>query len=185
VLSLPTPGGRLRTVWPWLGTIIRLVLAAVLIVAGWPKFVDVEGTVRSVAAFRLLPQDLVRPFAYALPAFELVLALLLILGIGTRLLGVAYAALMVMFLFGIASAWARGLRIDCGCFGNAGQVVPDPVPGYIRDIVRDVGLLLGALWLVVWPYTRLALDSLLGLTHPSVDPSSSDLPDPAHPGAHR
>lgn len=178
------PGGRWRPVWPWIGTIIRLVLAGVLIVAGWPKFVDVEGTVRSVTAFRLVPQGLVRPFAYALPAFELVLALLLILGIGTRLLGVAYAALMVMFLFGIASAWARGLRIECGCFGNTGATVPDPVPGYIRDIVRDVGLLLGAVWLVVWPYTRLALDSALGLTHPDTDPSSRELPHPVHPGAH-
>jgi uncharacterized membrane protein YphA (DoxX/SURF4 family) len=170
--------------WPWAGTVIRLVLAAVLFVAGWPKFVDVEGTVRTVTAFQLVPDGLIRPFAYALPAFELVLGVLLVLGLGTRLLGVAYAALMVMFLFGIVSAWARGLSIECGCFGNTGAEVADPVPGYVRDIVRDVLLLLGALWLVAWPRTRFSLDGALGLHGPEQpsDPDTDPLPS-SQPGA--
>ena len=191
MFSIPVPRGRLRPIWPWAGTVIRLVLAGVLFVAGWPKFVDVEGTVRSVTAFQLVPDGLVRPFAYAMPTFELVLGALLVLGLGTRLLGVAYAGLMLMFLFGIASAWARGLSIECGCFGNTGAEVLDPVPGYIRDIVRDVLLLLGALWLVLWPRTRFSLDGALGLYGPDepADPGPDAGPDPdptaptSHPGA--
>lgn len=167
MFSLPTPGGALGRAWPWIGTAIRYVLAGVFIWAGWPKFIDVEGTVRSVTAFHLVPDPFVRSFAYALPVVELGIAVLLILGLGTRLLGLAYAGLMVMFIFGIAWAWAHGLSINCGCFGNTGEIVHDPVPGYIRDILRDTALLAGALWLVVWPYTRFALDGLIGLTTPA------------------
>jgi uncharacterized membrane protein YphA (DoxX/SURF4 family) len=138
----------------------------VFVAAGWPKFLDTEGTVRSVRAFQLVPASLVRPFAYALPALELVLAGLLLLGLGTRLAAAVTAGLMVMFGFGIATAWGRGLSIDCGCFGATGTTVADPVPGYVRDLLRDTGFLLMAGLLCWRPHSRLSLDALLGVTHP-------------------
>jgi uncharacterized membrane protein YphA (DoxX/SURF4 family) len=150
---------------PWLSTLARLFLAGVFLTAGWPKLLDTEGTVRSVRAFQLVPEALVRPFAYGLPALELAVAVVLVIGLGTRLAALATAALMVMFLFGIAAAWSRGLAIDCGCFGNAGLAVADPVAGYIRDILRDLGFLAVAAFLVRWPASRLSLDALLGVTH--------------------
>lgn len=154
-----------RPTWqPWLSTAARLFLAGVLAVAGWPKLLDAEGTVRSVRAFQILPEGLVRPFAYGLPMVELVLALLLVLGLGTRIAGAATAVLMIVFLGGIASAWARGLAIDCGCFGSTGNAVPDPVPGYVRDIFRDLLFLGAAVLLTLSPRSRLSIDGLLGLT---------------------
>jgi hypothetical protein len=62
---------------------------------------------------------------------------------------------------GIASAWARGLSIDCGCFGGGGQLGPGRHPNYAPEILRDVGLLLVAAFLVSWPRTRLAIDEWL------------------------
>jgi uncharacterized membrane protein YphA (DoxX/SURF4 family) len=154
-----------RPTWqPWLSTAARLFLAGILAFAGWPKLLDAEGTVRSVRAFQILPESLVRPFAYGLPMLELVLALLLLVGLGTRIAGAATAVLMIVFLGGIASAWARGLSIDCGCFGNAGTTVPDPVPGYVRDIFRDLLFLGAAVLLVLSPRSRFSVDGLLGLT---------------------
>ncbi len=114
-----------------------------------------------------MPEVLVRPFAYGLPALELVLGVLLLIGLGTRLAAALTAALMAMFLFGIVMAWARGLSIDCGCFGSAGQPVTDPVPGYVRDILRDVGLLLLAAFLVWRPFSRVSVDGALGVTGPA------------------
>ena len=153
--------GRL-TVWqPWLSTVARLFLAGVFLFAGWPKLIDSEGTVRSVRAFRLLPEALVVPFGYALPLVELVIAVLLIAGLFTRIVAVVTCGMMVMFLFGISSAWARGLSIECGCFGNTGSLVVNPVPGYIQDILRDTGFLVVALCLARWPSSRWSLDRFL------------------------
>jgi len=151
---------------PWAATAIRLGLGWVFVAAGWPKFTDPEGTVRSVRAFQLVPETFVRPFAYALPTLELVLAALLVLGLLTRLAALVTAALMVMFIVGIATAWGRGLSIDCGCFGATGTTVADPVAGYVKDLLRDTAFLAGALVLTWRPFSRLSLDALLGLTHP-------------------
>ena len=73
---------------------------------------------------------------------------------------VASALLFVAFIIGIASAWARGLSIDCGCFGGGGQI-PDAAAKYPGEIARDVGLLALSAWLVVRPRSRLALDTVL------------------------
>ncbi len=151
---------------PWLSTLARLVLAAVWFWAGWPKFLDTEGTVRSVRAFQLLPEAAVRPFAYGLPPLELVLGVLLLIGLGTRLASAMTGALMAMFIIGILMAWARGLSIDCGCFGDTGVQVADPVPGYIWNLLRDVGLLTMAGLLVRRPFSRLSVDAALGITSP-------------------
>jgi len=164
---------RFATAQPWLSTAARLFLAGVFIWAGWPKFLDSEGTVRSVRAFQLVPETLVRPFAYALPMLELGLALLLILGLVTRIAALVTAGLMVMFLYGIAHSWAVGLSIECGCFGNTGATVVDPVPGYIWDLFRDSGYLLVAAFLTWRPFSRLALDGMLGLAR-----SGSAVPRP-------
>ena len=64
---------------------------------------------------------------------------------------------MVAFIAAVASAAARGLSIDCGCFGGGGQVAPGQT-AYGAEILRDVGLLLAALWLAWQPRSRYALD---------------------------
>ena len=156
--------GRLSARQPWLSTAARLFLAGVFVLAGWPKLLDPAGTVRSVAAFKLVPEALVGPFGYALPMLELAIAALLIAGLLTRIAALVTAGLMVMFLFGIASAWARGLSIECGCFGSTGSLVLDPVPGYMRDILRDTGFLIVALALARWPSSALSADRFLKLT---------------------
>ena len=148
---------------PWLTTAARLFLAGVFVWSGWPKLLDPEGTVRSVRAFQILPETVVPAFAYALPVVELAIALLLAVGLFSRLAALAFAGMMAMFLVGIVSAWTRGLSIDCGCFGNTGTFVADPVPGYIKDTLRDTGLLLLALAAAWWPRGVLDADRLLGL----------------------
>jgi uncharacterized membrane protein YphA (DoxX/SURF4 family) len=93
-----------------------------------------------------------------------VIGSLLILGLFTRAMGIVSSLFFIAFIIGISSAWARGLEINCGCFGNHG-VPADPQRQYAIDIARDVGLLLLSLWLVVWPRTKFALDNLLFPTH--------------------
>jgi uncharacterized membrane protein YphA (DoxX/SURF4 family) len=148
---------------PWLSLAARLVLAVVFAVAGWPKLLDPDGTLHSVRAFRLVPEAVVPVVGYGLPMLELVLALLLLVGLLTRPAAAVTGVLLVLFMVGIAAAWARGLRIDCGCFGASSGPVVDPVRGYALDLLRDAGLLLLAAWLVVFPSSRFSIDGRLGL----------------------
>ncbi|HEV7896828.1 MAG TPA: MauE/DoxX family redox-associated membrane protein [Planosporangium sp.] len=146
---------------PWLGTLARVALAAVWLIAGGSKVTDLAGSGRAVAAFRLMPVEMARIVGAALPFVEFALGVLLLLGLATRLAAAVSAALFAGYIVGIAAAWARGLSIDCGCFGGGGQLAPGQHPNYAPDILRDVGLLLVAGFLVVWPRTRLAIDEWL------------------------
>ncbi len=165
-MDLAPPAVRVRSshaVAPLVSLGARLVLAAVFAASGWPKLTDPDGTLRSVRAFRLVPEALVPAFGYALPAVELAVALLLLAGLVTRAAALVTAGLVVMFVVGIVAAWARGLAIDCGCFGTTGAAVADPVRGYVVDLLRDGALLALALWLAARPASPLSADRRLGL----------------------
>ncbi len=56
--------------------------------------------------------------------------------------------------------WARGITIDCGCFGGGGYD-PDAASHYPWEIARDAGLLALSAYLVWQGRTPLALDNLL------------------------
>jgi uncharacterized membrane protein YphA (DoxX/SURF4 family) len=111
---------------------------------------------RAVRAYRLLPEGLVGPVAFGLPVVEIAVGLALLAGVFVRTAALAAAALMVVFLAAVGSAWARGLQIDCGCFGGGGQVAAGRA-AYPGEVARDVGLLLVALLLAWRPASRLAL----------------------------
>ena len=106
----------------WVTTVARLVVAGVLIVAGWLKIGTPALSVQAVRAYELLPEPVATVVGYGLPILEIVLGVLLVVGLLTRAAGAASALLMLAFVVGIASAWARGLRIDCGCFGGGGKL---------------------------------------------------------------
>jgi len=144
----------------WFGTLARLVVGGVWLVAGLLKVSDGAASVRAVRAYDLLPEAVVPTVGHALPAFEIVIGLALLAGALTRAAAVASSVLLVAFIVGIASAWARGLQIECGCFGGGGFDA-DATDKYPWEIARDVGLLLLSLWLVWRPRTKLSLDSYI------------------------
>ena len=142
------------------GTLARLGLAAVWLVSGALKAIDLDQAVVAVRAYDVLPRAAADVVAAVLPFFEIALGLLLLLGIGTRLVAVISGGLLLVFIAGVAQAWARGLSIDCGCFGGGGAVAPGAT-AYVQEIVRDVGFLALAAWLVVRPHTLLSMDARL------------------------
>ncbi len=144
----------------WVGLLARLILGLVNLAAGWLKFQDPAGTVRSVRAYRILPEAVVPTVGHTLPMIELVLGGLLLLGLFTRVAGVLSGLFFIAFIIGISSAWARGLEINCGCFGNGG-VPAHPQREYALEILRDLGLLACSVWLVIWPRTKFSVDNLL------------------------
>ncbi|MCV2395063.1 DoxX family membrane protein [Actinotalea sp. M2MS4P-6] len=150
---------------PWVSTLLRLVLAGVCLWAGLAKVGDLPASVRAVRAFELLPEALAKPVGYGLPVLEIALGVLLLVGLLTRYAAAVVALLMVAFIIGISAAWARGLAIDCGCFGGGGPTEPDQTQ-YPLEIFRDLAIAAGAVFLVRWPTSRFSLDQTLGLVVP-------------------
>jgi protein-disulfide isomerase/uncharacterized membrane protein YphA (DoxX/SURF4 family) len=150
-----------RRILPWVGTAARLLLAVVWAWAAVSKLGDPAASVRAVRAYQILPEWLAKGVGYGLPFLELGLALLLVIGLATRLAAVLSAAMLVVFLAGIVSAAARGLQIECGCFGGGGQLGTGQSTQYTGEILRDAGLLLVSL-LLVWAYrTRWSVDGAI------------------------
>ncbi len=137
--------------------LVRLGLAAVWLVSGWAKASDVHQSMEAVDAYRLLPDSMVRAVAIGLPAVELVLGFMLILGLAVRWTAIVSGLLLLVLIAGVASAWARGLQIDCGCFGGGGEDASVTWADYAEEIARDVGFLILAAWLTLWPRSPLAL----------------------------
>lgn len=171
--SLPAPAGdpetRERgTAYPaghrspadWIGLVARLVLGGIMLYAGLTKVGDLTGSVQNVMAYEIFPYEISRAIGILLPVVEIALGVLLLVGLLTRASAAVVGALMTAFVVGIISAWARGLSIDCGCFGTGGTIDPEDTT-YLLDIVRDLALLLLALWLTIRPRTPWSLDLLL------------------------
>jgi len=144
----------------WFGLLSRLILGGVLFAAGWLKIFTPAKSQMAVRAYEVLPISLANFLGIFLPWFEVGLGVLLILGIAVRLSALFGGALMVVFIAAISQAWARGLSIDCGCFGGGGTVDPSETK-YLSEILRDIGLALLALYLVRYPLTRFALEKLV------------------------
>ncbi|HYH73598.1 MAG TPA: MauE/DoxX family redox-associated membrane protein [Nocardioides sp.] len=155
----PPPAGRER-VLDAVGLVLRLFLGAVLIYAGATKIGHPLTSQRAVQAYELLPDGLANTIGLALPFVEVVLGVLLVLGLFTRPAAIAATVLMVAFVIGISQAWARGLTIDCGCFGGGGQIGASETK-YPQEIARDVVFALAGVWLWWRPRSLASLDRIL------------------------
>jgi len=154
-VALPSLTAR---VLGWIGLAGRLYLGYTFITAGLDKLPHHSTTELAVRAYQLLPWQLAPTYATALPIAELLLGILLVLGVFTRSVAVLLALGLCSFLVGITSAWVRGLNIDCGCFGGGGQVSD---PHYLEHVLRDLGYLAIAVYLIVVRRTAFALGDWL------------------------
>jgi uncharacterized membrane protein YphA (DoxX/SURF4 family) len=148
---------HLEKLAPWFGLVARLTLGGVLIMAGYLKFDELDKSQMAVRAYEMLPVSLANFIGLVLPFAELFMGLLLILGAATRFMGILSALLMLVFVIGISQAWARGLSIDCGCFGGGGQVEPGEA-NYLTPLLRDAGLAALGIYLFLYPRSKFALD---------------------------
>lgn len=134
----------------------RLVPAALFLWAGVAKVTDIQGSINSVDAYDVLPDAVAELVGVVLPWAEIALAVLLTLGLFVRFAGIATAALMLIFIAGMAQARARGLAIDCGCFGATRAA--DGVTWW--DIARDIPIFLAGLYLAARPRGPWQLDNV-------------------------
>ena len=145
---------------PWLTLAFRLILGGVLLVAGALKVSDPYSSATSVRAYQILPVDLANFLGFVLPFAEVAIGIFLIVGIWVRLNAIAGGALMIMFIIAIGQAWARGISLDCGCFGKGGLLDTDELPvwSYTLEIARDIVLAAFAVYLYRFPQGKLGFD---------------------------
>jgi uncharacterized membrane protein YphA (DoxX/SURF4 family) len=142
------------------GTVARLGLAAVWLISGTLKAIDPDQTYVAVKAYDVLPKSSLEVVAALLPWVEIAFGVLLLAGAGIRIVAVLSLLLLAVFMAGVAQAWARGLAIDCGCFGGGGAVDPGDT-AYLQELLRDTGFAVLAGWLIVRPRTFASLDTRL------------------------
>src|ERR1700680_2857185 len=112
-----------------------MALAAVFLYAAYSKLrYPAMLFALTIDSFQLLPAWAVSLVAHTLPWFELALGLLLLVGWPLRPVA-SLASLLLLVFFGVmVRTYARGLEIDCGCFGPGEQLG-------VKTLLRDGSLL--------------------------------------------
>jgi uncharacterized membrane protein YphA (DoxX/SURF4 family) len=129
--------------------LLRLGLGALFIWAGALKLRDPTTFAVEVANYHFWPR-LAPYLAATLPTVEVVLgAAVIVLPSGWRRgAALALGALCAVFTFAVGQALARGINVDCGCFGGGSG------PITVWTVVRDLGLLAAAL-VILWLAPRI------------------------------
>ncbi len=140
----------------WVGFAVRLAAAAVWIAAGAAKLPDIQGFQILVERYGILPASLAGPFAWGLPFVEIGIGLYLAAGLFVRGSALAGTLLFAAFLGAQGYAWARGLALDCGCFGTAVQTAVGPL-----TMLRDFSLGVPTFLMAAFPARKLSLDNHL------------------------
>jgi uncharacterized membrane protein YphA (DoxX/SURF4 family) len=90
-----------------------------------------------------MPDFLINVLAIVFPWIELVAGILLVFGISVKENSAILTGLLVVFIIAIVISLARGLDINCGCFGT----VEGSKVGLMK-ILENVGLVLLGLILI-------------------------------------
>ena len=120
--------------------VLRLIVAGVFLFAGWQKLKAPQEFADSIAAYQLLPVQLINLVALTLPPLELIIGFLLLVGWWQRIAAFSAIILTGVFMVALASAISRGLKIDCGCFGAGASAKGDLWLALARDLVLGAAL---------------------------------------------
>jgi len=127
----------------------RLLLGGLFVWAGAVKAFDVPAFAGQVAAYQLLPYAWNYTVAATLPYVELLAGALLLANLRVKPAALLLILLNALFIVVLASVVARGLDIDCGCFG------PDAGTTPLQALGRDIVLVALAV-AVYWQHDRYA-----------------------------
>jgi uncharacterized membrane protein YphA (DoxX/SURF4 family) len=112
----------------------RLLLGAIFLAAGAAKIFHPGQFADIISNYQILPDYLVNLAAIVLPWIETTIGLLILCGLWLPGSVVLADSLLVIFLLALASAAARGIDIDCGCF----SLHPVSSPNFAWYLLRDL-----------------------------------------------
>src|SRR5690349_16881929 len=112
--------------------IIRVILAALLVMAGVAKLADLKGAEKAARGFGVTGQ-LAKIGPVLLSAAEIILGAMLLFPSVSWFGAIGAAALLLIFIGMMAYQWSKGQAPDCHCFG---QLHSEPVG--VKSIIRNV-----------------------------------------------
>ena len=128
--------------------LLRWVVGGVFVYAGLLKALDPAQFAADVDNFRLLPYFMSCAVGVYLPWLEIITGGALALGVWRAGASLLLAAMLVVFLVAMGSAWVRGLDITCGCFGHSSNQT-----NYPQALLIDLALL-ASVCVVAWSSGR-------------------------------
>jgi putative oxidoreductase len=132
----------------WLTIVLRVVLGAIFVYAGWAKLKDPwELFALGISSYQILPLGMVEIVARTLPWLEVAVGVLLVSGFGLRISATITTLLLVVFMVLMIRAYVKGMEISCGCFG-AGEVIS------WKTLLRDSTMLFASLFLTRVAFVR-------------------------------
>jgi uncharacterized membrane protein YphA (DoxX/SURF4 family) len=117
---------------------LRLSIGGIFLISGLAKIADPVRFLLTLREFRLLPNALESFLAIYLPWLEFLLGLSVLLGVLHRTSALMIAGLNAVFIIAIGSVIARGIEVDCGCFGLLADVLHLPDMADWKAVVRDL-----------------------------------------------
>lgn len=123
---------------------LRILLGALFIFSAATKMADLNYFVKSLENYKLLPAESLNLFALIIPWIELLIGIFLIIGFFVKESALIGSIMMIVFIIAIGISLARGLNIDCGCFGTV-----DGSKVGISKLIEDFIILLGFVWLTI------------------------------------
>ena len=137
-----------------LSALARFGLAFMWIWAGATKLDNRLLVTQSIEAYDIFTPYWSHLLAGLIGPLEIAGGLILLLGIKLRPAGWVSVGVLLLFIIGLASAYSRGLQIDCGCFGPD----PDSSPtDLLWAIARDVGYIAVTVFMIYRPFKKFAL----------------------------
>lgn len=113
----------------------RVALGAVFVYAAVPKLLDWHKFAEAVSRYDMLPGLLVDFTALVMPALELVVGMMLVMGVYKRSTAWLTILMNLVFMVAMSQALIRGLDTSCGCFANGEDLLT------WWDVVRDLVLI--------------------------------------------
>lgn len=99
-------------------SLLRISIAVLFIFSGIEKIINPAAFAEAISKYRLLPDLLINLAALTLPWIELVAGILIFFDCCTKECSFIITVLMFAFTVAVVIAFARGLNIECGCFGT-------------------------------------------------------------------
>lgn len=130
----------------------RLLLGAVFIYASYDKILHPAAFAKAIYNYQILPDTTINLVALVLPWLELLVGAALVIGVWLPGAVPLANAMLLTFFGALIYSVARGLNVDCGCFGPSTGVIEQTSMNWY--LLRDGLFLIPSLYLLTMLWIR-------------------------------